>query len=273
MSNEIIKTAEEAHQNPAYKAALVELLYQFADDDLIISFRGSEWLGLAPHIEEDVAFSSITQNTMGHATMFFQLLEELGEGDSDTLAHERAAGERRSSTYLEKMNGPGSYIGEPDYDWALAVVRNFLYESLKRVKLEAATNSSYEPLRQIARKALLEQTYHLAHWRLWIEQLQDSTEEAKEKIRARLEEASREFGDALSLGSKADEIHRFNLLIDEETLKNRWLEKVNGVLKEKFDSIPKMELGDGRRGAYNEDLEQAISIFTEVYMSDTEAVW
>src|SRR5690554_4815289 len=104
--SEIIKTAEEAKQNPAYKEALIELLYQFADDDLIISFRGSEWLGLAPHIEEDVAFSSITQNTMGHATMFFQLLEELGEGDSDKLAHERAAGARRSSTYLEKINGP-----------------------------------------------------------------------------------------------------------------------------------------------------------------------
>jgi len=42
---DIIKTAEEAKQNPAYKDALVELLYQFADDDFIISFRGSEWLG------------------------------------------------------------------------------------------------------------------------------------------------------------------------------------------------------------------------------------
>ncbi len=270
---DIIKTAEEAKQNPAYKDALVELLYQFADDDFIISFRGSEWLGLAPHIEEDVAYSSITQNTMGHAAMFFQLLEELGEGDSDKIAHERPPEKRRSSTYLEKVNGLGSYIEEPDYDWALAVVRNYLYESLKRVKLEAATNSSYEPLRHVARKVLTEQTYHLAHWRLWIKQLQDSTEEAKEKIRIRLKEASREFGDALSLGPKADDIHKFNLLIDEETLKNRWLELVNNDLKVKFENVPKMELGNGRYGEYNADLEQAISIFTEVYMSDPEAVW
>lgn len=269
----IVKTAEEAMKNPTYKEALVELLYQFADDDFIISFRGSEWLGLAPHIEEDVAYSSITQNTMGHAAMFYQLLEELGEGDRDKLAHERSPEERRSSTYLEKVNGKGSYIEEPEYDWALAVVRNYLYESMKYVKLKAATNSSYEPLRQVAKKVLTEQNYHLAHWRLWIQQLQDSTEEAENRINNRLEEAARQFGDALSLGKKADDIHRYNLLIDEETLKNRWLEKVNNVLKRKFDSVPKMELGNGRNGEFNEDLKQAISIFSEVYMIDPKAVW
>lgn len=271
--SKLMETAEEAKQDKNYKEALVELLYQFADDDLIISFRGSEWLGLAPHIEEDVAYSSITQNTMGHATMFYQLLEQLGEGDADVLAHERSLNDRRSSMYVEKMNGEGSYIEEPEYDWALAVVRNFLYENMKRVKLEAATNSSYEPLRQVARKVLMEQTYHLAHWRLWIEQLQDSTDEAKERINQRLKEAAREFGDALELGEKAEEIHRFNMLIDEETLKNRWLEQVNDVLVNKFDSVPKKKLGNGRVGDYSEDLEQAFGIFTEVYMTDTEAVW
>ncbi len=271
--SKIIKTPEEANQNNAYKKALVELLYQFADDDLIISFRGSEWLGLAPHIEEDVAFSSITQNTMGHATMFFQMLEELGEGDADHLAHARIAGERRSSVYLEKVNGPGSYTEEPDYDWALAVVRNFLYETLKRVKLEAATHSSYEPLTFIARKALMEQMYHLAHWRLWIQQLQSSTEEAKEKISARLKEAWNEFGDALELGPKAEEIYSFGILLDEETLKNRWLKKVNEVVAEKFMILPEKKLGNGRVGEYNEDLAQAIDIFTEVYRTDVGAAW
>ena len=43
------------------------------------------WLGLVPHIEEDVAYSSITQNTMGHAAINYGLLEELGEGKLDNL--------------------------------------------------------------------------------------------------------------------------------------------------------------------------------------------
>ena len=43
-----------------------------------IAYRGSEWLGLAPHIEEDVASSSISQDSMGHAAMYYQMLEEFG---------------------------------------------------------------------------------------------------------------------------------------------------------------------------------------------------
>lgn len=268
-----IKTAEQAKKDPRYIEALVELLYQFADDDLMISFRGSEWLGLAPHIEEDVAFSSITQNTMGHATMYYQMLEELGEGDADELAHHRPAKDRRSGIYLEKMNGVGSYIDEPEYDWALAVVRNYLYETLKRVKLEAAIDSSYEPLQQMAKKVLMEQTYHLAHWKLWLQQLQNSTKEATERIQYRLDEAWREFGDSLELGPKADDIVSYQILIDEDTLKQRWLDKVNKVLTDKRTTFPEKQLGNGRAGEYTSDLEQAISIFTEVYMTDPVASW
>lgn len=271
--NKSMETAEIAKQNQAYIEALAELLYQFADDDFIISFRGSEWLGLAPFIEEDVAFSSITQNTMGHATMFFQLLEELGEGDADALAHARKVDERRSSVYLEKMNGDGHYIEEPDYDWALAVVRNFLYETMKRVKLQAAMKSTYQPLANMATKIIMEQTYHLAHWKLWMEQLLGATDEAKEKLLSRLDEAWEEFGDALSLGPKASDIAKFGILIEEETFKQYWLEEVKKTLPAKYATIPKKSLGNGREGMHGEDLQQAINIFTEVYQIDEQAVW
>ena len=78
-------------ENTELKTAVAELLYQLADDDYLYSYRGSEWLGLAPHIEEDVAFSSITQDTMGHATLYYNLLQDIGEGDADAdaLAHAR----------------------------------------------------------------------------------------------------------------------------------------------------------------------------------------
>ncbi|RSL29444.1 phenylacetate-CoA oxygenase subunit PaaI, partial [Salibacterium salarium] len=156
----MFSTPEEAGKDPGYSDTLKELLYQLADDDFIVSFRGSEWLGLAPHIEEDVSFSSITQNTMGHAVMFYQLLEELGEKDTDVLAHERKAEERRNAVYLEKKNGEGTYLEEPHYDWALTVIRHFLYETWKKIRLEAITKSSYEPLALTAQKVLMEQTYH-----------------------------------------------------------------------------------------------------------------
>ena len=38
--------------------AVVDLLYRLADDELIIGHRDSEWTGLAPILEEDIAFSA-----------------------------------------------------------------------------------------------------------------------------------------------------------------------------------------------------------------------
>lgn len=271
--SKIVQSVEEAKSDQTYVDALKELLYQLADDDFIVSYRGSEWLGLAPHIEEDVAQSSITQNTMGHATMYYQILEELGEGTRDQVAHQRGPEAWRSSTYLAKVNGEGHYLVEPDYDWALAVVRNFLYETAKKIKLEALTNSSYEPLRDTAHKILMEQTYHLAHWTLWIKQLQDATEISQEKITARLNEAWNEFGDVLSLGSKANDIVNQGLITDEETLQNIWLHEVNEVLSVKRATFPACTLGNGRNGEYTEDLKQAMGIFTEVFSSNPAANW
>lgn len=114
------------------KPALTSLLYQLADDDFILAYRGSEWLGLAPHIEEDVAFSSISQDTMGHAAMFYQLLSNLGEGNVDSLAHAREASERQNAVLLELVNGPGHYLSSAQYDWAFAVVRNYFYSQAKK---------------------------------------------------------------------------------------------------------------------------------------------
>ena len=37
-------------------------LLELADDELILGWRDSEWTGVAPSLEEDVAFSSIAQN-------------------------------------------------------------------------------------------------------------------------------------------------------------------------------------------------------------------
>ena len=42
-----------------------ELLLGYADDELIVGWRDSEWTGIAPTLEEDVAFSSIAQNEIG----------------------------------------------------------------------------------------------------------------------------------------------------------------------------------------------------------------
>jgi ring-1,2-phenylacetyl-CoA epoxidase subunit PaaC len=48
-----------------------QALLELADDELILGWRNSEWTGIAPLLEEDVAFSSIAQNEIGHARALY----------------------------------------------------------------------------------------------------------------------------------------------------------------------------------------------------------
>ena len=75
-----------------------ELLLGLADDELIIGWRDSEWTGIAPMLEEDVAFSSIAQNEIGHARAVYELLSRTTPTRSRSTASRRSTAARRSSS-------------------------------------------------------------------------------------------------------------------------------------------------------------------------------
>jgi len=260
---------------PEYKKVLTELLYQLADDNFIHAFRGSEWLGLAPHIEEDVAFSSINQDTMGHAVMYYKLLEDLGEGRADDLAHLRGAESYRNAVLLEFKNGGGEYLDSPNYDWAFTVVRHLFYDVYKKIRLDALKQSSYEPLAQAARKILTEQTYHLMHWETWFRQLMLSTDEARRKMEAQIERCWQDMGGVLSLGQYGDDMTACGLIDSEERMKLAWLTEIKSLFsKVNYKSAadePGMVSGNGRNKEHSPDLDHALNILSEVYRGDPQA--
>ncbi len=47
--------------------ALLKLVLALADDELVLGHRDSEWTGHAPILEEDIAFSNIAQDEIGHS--------------------------------------------------------------------------------------------------------------------------------------------------------------------------------------------------------------
>jgi len=63
--------------DPRTRAALAELLFTIADDEFVSGFTDSEWTGIAPLLEEDVAISSISQDELGHARALYQLLVDV----------------------------------------------------------------------------------------------------------------------------------------------------------------------------------------------------
>jgi ring-1,2-phenylacetyl-CoA epoxidase subunit PaaC len=141
-----------------------QLLLTLADDELIVGWRDSEWTGIAPTLEEDVAFSSIAQNEIGHARALYELAaEDLGT-DPDALAFDRSPGEYRCAPLVE--------LDLLD-DWTHTIARRYLYEQADRVRIEALRESPDPILAGLAAKIDREEVYHRIHAELWHERLRD----------------------------------------------------------------------------------------------------
>src|ERR671929_1820681 len=83
------------------REALAELLLALADDEFVLGYWDSEWTGIAPVLEEDVAYSSIAQDEIGHARALYELLAPLAGRSADDLAFDRSPDEYRCSRLVE----------------------------------------------------------------------------------------------------------------------------------------------------------------------------
>jgi ring-1,2-phenylacetyl-CoA epoxidase subunit PaaC len=137
-----------------------QLLLAIADDELVLGWRDSEWTGIAPVLEEDVALSSIAQNEIGHARAVYQLLAD----DPDALAFDRSPDEYRSSQLVELRFVP---------DWALTIARRVLYEAADELRLRRLMASDDAAVSGLAAKIDREEAYHRMHAELWHDRLRD----------------------------------------------------------------------------------------------------
>jgi ring-1,2-phenylacetyl-CoA epoxidase subunit PaaC len=159
------------------RAAMAGLLGTLADDELVIGYWDSEWTGIAPALEEDVATSSIAQDEIGHAQAFFGLQAELTGFPPDALAYDRRPDAFRHARLLD----------HPRTDWAFSVARRYLYETADAVRLEALGKSTYRPLADLLAKIRREESYHLAHAQAWLERLAGAGGEARRRLEVALQ--------------------------------------------------------------------------------------
>jgi ring-1,2-phenylacetyl-CoA epoxidase subunit PaaC len=149
----------------------------FADDELVLGWRDSEWTGIAPFLEEDVAFSSIAQGEIGHARALYELAAaELGT-DADALAFDRSPDEYRCAPLVELRLV---------HDWGLTVARHWLYETADALRVAALMESDWPELAGLAAKMDREEAYHRMHAQMWADRLRSSSQE--ERFEAAVEE-------------------------------------------------------------------------------------
>jgi ring-1,2-phenylacetyl-CoA epoxidase subunit PaaC len=151
-----------------------DLLLAIADDELVLGWRNSEWTGIAPFLEEDVAFSSIAQNEIGHARALYELAAaELGT-TADALAFDRKPEEYRCAPLVELRR----------LEWARTIARHWLYETADEIRLEALKGSDDPEIAGVAAKMDREEAYHRMHAQMWVDRLLSSDDGS-----ARLNEA------------------------------------------------------------------------------------
>ena len=247
------------------KAALRDYLIALADDELLIGHRDSEWSGHAPILEEDIAFSNLAQDEMGHALTWYTLAHELGAPDPDHTAFFRSASEFRNATLVELPVG----------DWAFTVVRQYVFDAAEQVRYIALRESTYRPLADAAAKLHSEERYHIMHSRGWVQRLGDATEESHRRMQAALDLA---WPHALGL---FEPISGESVLVaagikpNEESLREQWLAQVESVLEAATlvppQAVPAV-LG-GRQGQHTEHLGVLLSEMQKVAHMEPNAVW
>jgi ring-1,2-phenylacetyl-CoA epoxidase subunit PaaC len=168
--------------------ALAELLLALADDEFVIGFMESEWTGIAPLLEEDVAMSSLAQDELGHARAFYELLGTLTGRDADAIAYDRPVEAFRHARLLDHPRG----------DWAMTVARRYLYDTADAARLEALVTSSWQPLADLVAKIQREERYHRMHADVWLGRLAGSHGEARDRLIAALETLAPDAGSVLA---------------------------------------------------------------------------
>ncbi len=253
---------------------LVALLVALADDELVLGHRDAEWTGHAPILEEDIAFSNIAQDEIGHALAWFRLHEHLTGISPDWMGFERPW---QNFTCCR-------FVTYPKGDFAYTVVRQYLYDAAEQVRLKALMQGVFAPIAEIADKMLREEHYHLLHSQGLVERLGDATEESHRRMQAAVDVA---FTQALGMFEEfigEAELVSARVIPAGMALREEWLSAVVPVLQNATLDVPARQLiGEwtlncvadegGRQRRHTEHLQQLVADMQKVYLMSPGGSW
>lgn len=247
--------------------AIKDLLFKIADDQLILGHRSSEWIGLGPLLEEDIAFASKAQDKVGQSLAFYKLLETLGESDPDITAFSRSASDFHNSTFVELPNG--------EFDFS--IIRHFLFDTADFIRFELLSESGYQPLANLAKKFKGEIQYHILHANEWMKQLGDADDTTTERMQIALDYALPYALGIFEPSNYEGELMDQDIFKGEKILQNKWEERVSEVIGNSRLSLPSFDSIEpaygGRYGNHTEHLQPLLDEMGEVINSDPNAEW
>lgn len=246
------------------RTALVERLMALADDELVLGHRNSEWTGHAPILEEDIAIANVAQDEIGHAVLWYGLIQALSGHDPDRLAYFRSADGFRNAPLVDRPKG----------DWAFTMLRQFMFDVYEAELLAHLVGSSYLPMAEVAAKVQREELFHLRHSQAWVVRLAQGTEESKERLTNALRALWPLLPGLLEPLPGDKKLASEGVIPRAEELAAAVTERIAGVLLDCGLTVPRAPAGPhaGSRTSRDDDvLSQLLAEMQGVARSDSEA--
>jgi ring-1,2-phenylacetyl-CoA epoxidase subunit PaaC len=163
----------------------------------------------------------------------------------------------------------------PKGDFAVTVVRQFLFDACSVLQWEALTRSSHATLAGIAGKAVKEDRYHLRHSGDWVVRLGDGTDESHLRTQRALDDLWRFTGELFEHDAVDAAAAERGMVVDHAAIQTRWRAQVAEVMTRATLAVPAdgaMATG-GRRGQHTEFLGHMLSEMQIVARSHPGATW
>jgi ring-1,2-phenylacetyl-CoA epoxidase subunit PaaC len=246
--------------------ALVELLLTMADDEFVLGFCDSEWTGIAPMLEEDVAFSSLSQDEIGHARIWYEMLAQLTDDTADHIAYGRQPHGYHHSDLVD----------HPRTDWAFTIARRWLYETADAVRLAALADATWRPLADVVAKIRREERYHVMHLDLWLRRLAEGGDEGRSRLESALERLVPDGPSVFASMEGEDTLLSAGILSEPmSALADSWSDQANRKLSGlgfSFGDLPQKS-GGRDRSVPSAAFKWLWGEFTSVYRSEEGATW
>lgn len=245
---------------------LVRFVLRRADDAVILGHRLSEWCGHAPTPEEDMALANMGLDLLGQARSLYGYAAEVeGAGhDEDDLAYLRDAPQFQNLLLVEQPNG----------DFAVTIVRQFLYAAYVDPWWRAMMASEDQTLAAIAAKAEKETAYHLRHASEWLIRLGDGTSESHRRAQAAIDQLWPYIGEMFEPGDEA-ELVASGIAADPVALRAGFDATVASVLDQSTLRRPANAWAQrgGRQGRHSEHLGFLLAEMQHLQRSHPGAKW
>jgi ring-1,2-phenylacetyl-CoA epoxidase subunit PaaC len=249
------------------KEELIEYCLRLADTSLILGQRLGEWCGHGPILEEDIALTNISLDSIGQARGFYSYAAEL-DGNvktEDDYAYLRDEREYRNLLIAEQANG----------DFGQTMMRQFLISAFQFYHFDALKNSSDKTLAALAAKSLKEVTYHLRHSSAWVIRLGDGTEESKNRMEKAIEELWLYTGDMFDMDDIEKQLAEKSIAPDRTKLKPLWDKKIEEVFTEAALTVPQnvFMMSGSREGKHTEHLGFILAEMQSLHRAHPGVQW